>query len=1657
MTGIRAIARRPRATLALTATLLLLPTTSYAASPGGTDPAYGNSPPDAILQGTAGGAYEPGGLQALDDGSSIVAVGDALGITKLDSSGHLDSGFGTGGTVTVPAVEIDNASSNAVAVTPDGASYLVAGALGGNTDLGVAELNADDGSLDTSFASGGRVPGVYELNENPVQGTAISSSVAQGIVVQPDGTIIVVGTANIGSPSEPALFLDRIASNGAADARFLMQANGQPTEGDAVALGPGGTIYVAGTENPGTNSARAIVARVVWSGFPTTLKLDSSFDSGGSTPGVLTSALGGSSAELDALAVAPDGDAVMAGQVVVSGTQEAVVARLTTLGSLDPSFGTAGIATLPGNGGLEQMSVVTGLVLEPNGAPVIAGDSNHADPTGAGSPKPTVSFVAQLTPGGTLDTGFNPGGTPGVEYQTAQSDLTTGYDDGEVTGLAADKQGRLLVPSDVFTTGGTLPDEGIVQRLADYAPPTAAFSPPAAVVAGQAVTFDATPSTDAVGTITDYAWDFDGSDTFATDAGGATTVQHTFDAAGTVLVSLRVTNAVGQTSILSYPVTVLAQSHTLDTPGPAPRVSLSTRSLSFRANINEFNGTETDTPPQTVTVTNDGSGPLTISGAHVINSVGGFAISDRCISVLGGNGSYSSSCTPTKLPADTCSGATLAPGTDCTVSIQYQDGGQYPSATGTLAVESDAPSSPDLVTLSAAATIISGTSVDNGPSRCPGDITDEAGQLQGCWTDVTNSTYTLQGDTWAAFGPVTINGQLTLVPTSPDDELYAANSALSATPTDAEYTVEVSSSAAVPSIPVGVVDLGRTPLLCMPDDMNGCGNSLYFQGNGSKLHGLPILSGYAVIGGGNVIPGGGTTCRAVSTAIEAQLPSLFSTAPEPSPTPTASFEFGGCTNAAGTGSGGGAGGGTNPLTCPGEEKPTPNCSGHVFPPAHVPAVRRGRSVSRESALTDAVRTPRDDSDQSDACPSGDEDYTDAAPEAFVGAMRFADPYLCYDPSSQIWTAGGKINVLGAQVDTGPPPDYGISFTQSGKFVNGAIKSVDFNPALPIAPGVALASFSGGFGVDPTRIGLQASIQAAGVLTITGGGFAVWAGPKYPYTYDPDGPYSIPGVDSLQTDTAADPLTDFAAGAGGTVGIDVPGFGNVQLAKAYVFFAAPSYFEFGGAIGIPAANINPDGSCSGWCVGGGVEGAIDTGNNEYNISGGIRACADFPGVGQECVGLQGVVSDVGVGVCGNLGPFDGGFTWDWNGGPDFFGGVGPLGTNCDDGLGPVTVAVQRSRSLRHLAHVDAATGAVSLKLAGDSPSTSIYVKGDGAPPGVALTGPGGQRLSESGTDAGVRSGGLIIWPEPEFDETVIEIAKPESGNWTVTPLPGSPGITGISYANVLGPPKISTTVTGAGRARTLHYHVRSRPDQKVTFAERSGRLFHILGQAHGSSGELRFAPAPGPGGHRRLVALISLASGPAPTLVVGGYKAPSSAPGRPQRLHASRRGSGLQVNWSAAANATKYLVEADLSDGRRTSFEVAKRSLTLSHVASGTTGQAKVMALNALGQVGVAATVKIRPLPKPGRLTSLRTTRKGKRVLVTWHRTPGAKLYILRVQIHGMSAYDPEFLTGPRFVSAKTLPGLRRGLTAKITVTPVGADGRSGRSATVLYRNRARHA
>ena len=220
-----------------------------------TDFALTRNNPDGTLDTSFGGGgvatTDLGGPddQALDaallaDGG-IVAVGrtDALGILKTAfgvvrylPDGTPDPSFGAGGIVTTPFFG-KGAVADAVAVQPDG-KIVVAGfadqASGFNSDFALARYDSD-GTLDASFDGDGIVTTDLRGQDDNIT----------GLVIQPDGKIVAVGTAG------EDIALARYTTDGKLDPKF---GNGGSKTTDlgfvdvanGVALTASGQILLAG-------------------------------------------------------------------------------------------------------------------------------------------------------------------------------------------------------------------------------------------------------------------------------------------------------------------------------------------------------------------------------------------------------------------------------------------------------------------------------------------------------------------------------------------------------------------------------------------------------------------------------------------------------------------------------------------------------------------------------------------------------------------------------------------------------------------------------------------------------------------------------------------------------------------------------------------------------------------------------------------------------------------------------------------------------------------------------------------------------------------------------------------------------------------------------------------------------------------------------------------------------------------------------------------------------------------------------------------------------------------------------------------------------------------------------------------------------------------
>ncbi|HLJ92667.1 MAG TPA: DUF4214 domain-containing protein [Gemmataceae bacterium] len=321
------------------------------------------------------------------DSRIVVASGKIL--LRFNPDGQLDPSFGQGGTVNT------DLTSGPVVVQPDGKLL----ALEGSGTLVLERFNTN-GSLDTGFGSAGKV---FIVNVGRLGGP--NEGLAP-LALQQDGKVIVSGDNFINS--QMVLALARFSADGSPDPTF----------------GTNGQVNTTFPRNFGQPPALAlepdqkIVALLSPFGVAR-LNPDGSIDTGFGTNGSVMTAgfIGTLFSSANEVVVQPDG------KLLAGGTEgsNAVLIRYNPDGTLDPSFGTAGMITVPSN---------QGFALQKDGRIIVAGTLLQRY-NGDGSPDPTFATeylsspqkpivapddkvligLQRFNPDGSLDFNFGIGGT----------------------------------------------------------------------------------------------------------------------------------------------------------------------------------------------------------------------------------------------------------------------------------------------------------------------------------------------------------------------------------------------------------------------------------------------------------------------------------------------------------------------------------------------------------------------------------------------------------------------------------------------------------------------------------------------------------------------------------------------------------------------------------------------------------------------------------------------------------------------------------------------------------------------------------------------------------------------------------------------------------------------------------------------------------------------------------------------------------------------------------------------------------------------------------------------------------------------------------------------------------------------------------------------
>jgi uncharacterized delta-60 repeat protein len=391
--------------------------TTVAVDPG-LDPGFGVA---GIVSTPFGGG--PSAMVLQPDGKIVMVGGETVdfSLARYLVDGTLDTSFGSGGLVTTDLGGGSEDEAHAVALQTDGklvvAGYTVTGRTKNNqSNYDFAVLRYDtDGSLDASFGTGGKVTTDF----------AGSTDEAAGVIVQPDGRIIVVGQSSFvnadGLTGGTDFAVARYLPDGSLDADFgsggklTTDIAGAGDFAENVALQKDGAIVVSGrVGTPGDSSAdHTGVTRYSAGG-----ELDASFGTAGK---VLVKNL-----EVgEGLALQNDGMLLMTGTSRTGGTARFATMRLAANGGVDAGFGTNGLVTTAFSTGDDGARAVT---VQSDGKILVAGQSgilSNAD-----------FAIARYGADGKLDPTFGTGGKLG-------HDFFGGFDGAESIALQPD--GKIVV------------------------------------------------------------------------------------------------------------------------------------------------------------------------------------------------------------------------------------------------------------------------------------------------------------------------------------------------------------------------------------------------------------------------------------------------------------------------------------------------------------------------------------------------------------------------------------------------------------------------------------------------------------------------------------------------------------------------------------------------------------------------------------------------------------------------------------------------------------------------------------------------------------------------------------------------------------------------------------------------------------------------------------------------------------------------------------------------------------------------------------------------------------------------------------------------------------------------------------------------------------
>lgn len=488
---------------------------------------------------------------------------------------------------------------------------------------------------------------------------------------------------------------------------------------------------------------------------------------------------------------------------------------------------------------------------------------------------------------------------------------------------------------------------------------------------------------------------------------------------------------------------------------------------------------------------------------------------------------------------------------------------------------------------------------------------------------------------------------------------------------------------------------------------------------------------------------------------------------------------------------------------------------------------------------------------------------------------------------------------------GPPlgPAYQGEVTLlNGEFAGAGIEFKDLNipvPSPPAPPGIY-------FQRAGLRFVMAPALEMEGVAGVS-------LGP------------SIRGVSAVRVDGSIKYQSEGACKGRGTKGATMTVSGELRFMDSE---DSKGPFGTGYVCWQPGGNLLSAGGTLaaelwGWSFEGSVDGFVD-GRHAATLTGLATLRSPFddvPGLPKPPPShrARAILSEIGLGACyegdaPGLGqPGTNGESGNWM----RFGMMWKFGEfprwGCDlEAFRTVNASLSRLHS--------AARPAATTSLPSGLPGAAFAVTGDGGPPKLRITGPGGVVIEANDVSRATKGAGWLAFPDPVNGITYVIVTAPTGGRWSVESLGGNPRIAKVEVARGLPEPQVFGTVTGEGEERVLTWTARKIAGQRIRFFEEGDDVARLIGESDAASGTLRFVPAAAGSAGRRITAVIDQDGLPRARMEVAAFvPGPDSgladgvAPGmsgmsvRPGTIRPPKRG-GESVLRGAAATVRYKLSE-----------------------------------------------------------------------------------------------------------------------------------------------------